>query len=70
MIGWVTDCPLSCDHSNSELKVRYSSHVLNSELAKVRYSNVSVIRMFAIQIPTVSNFLYYLNKKLSYLAVA
>ena len=57
MIGWVTDFPLSCDHSshvpNSELPVRHSSHGPNNELAEVRKSNVSVIQMFAIQIPTV-----------------
>ena len=64
MIGCVTNCQISCDHSNSELKVRYSSHGLNSEQAKVRNSNVSVIRMFAIRIPTVFDFLlsaYNLN---------
>ena len=37
-----------CDHSNNELKVRYSSHGLNSELSIVRNSNVSVIRMFPL----------------------
>ena len=54
MIGCVTNCQISCDHWNSELKVRYSSHGLNNEQAKVSNSNVSVIRMFAIQIPTVT----------------
>ena len=34
----MTDCPISCDHSNSELKVHYSSHVLKSELL-VLYSS-------------------------------
>ena len=38
MIGWVIGCKIGCDHSNSELKVRYSSYGLNNELL-VCYSN-------------------------------
>ena len=50
---------IGCDHSNNELKVRYSSHGLNNELSIVRNSNVSVIRMFAIRIPTVLCFILW-----------
>ena len=44
--------------------VRYSDGYCISELNKVPYSNVSVIRMACIQIPTVLSFLFKCSKVL------